>query len=631
MTVTTTTTKRPAKSDARHDQFDRRLLAYALSGGALPVVGVPAATFRAVMNIGSDSASSEILRSMDRRMFLGGSLSLVGALAGASLTPKANGAEPAKGGSVPGSSTKTLYDEIRTRLLERQDIAFLDVREEIPHAEGHPLFAASFPLSTIELRAYTFLPQTNVPIILIDNGEGFAEKAQLTFKSLGYTNVRVYEGGIKAWAASGGQLFKDINVPSKAFGELMYEHKHTPMMPPEEVDKLKKKGDVVVLDVRRPDEYSAFSIPGAVSVPGAEVVEYYPRLVPNDKVQVIVNCAGRTRGQIWAQALINAGVKNPVASLENGTIGWTLAGLPLSAGQQSQGFDTKSPNLFQPAEAALDLANRAKVKRATFADCLAWQKDPEKTTYFFDVRSHAEYINGHVPGWRNAPSGEIVQELMMYAPVRGARIVLYSGDGVRANMSASWLSQMNCDVWVLDQPPAFTEKGEWESKLPAVGNVNYISEAELVSQQANDIVVIDVSPFHEYKRGHIPGAWYAIRSDMPNAVKNLPKSKQYVITDRNGTFAPYIASELEALVNVPVSVLKGGTQAWAATGGKLEKQPEKLASPAIDRFHRPYEAPEGDEDVTFNESKIKEYIGWLSGTNLLQQLAEDGTSGFWIL
>ena len=121
----------------------------------------------------------------------------------------------------------------------------------------------------------------------------------------------------------------------------------------EEVEALNKKGDVVVLDVRRPDEYAAFSIPGAVSVPGAEVVEYYPRLVPNDKMQVVVNCAGRTRGQIWAQALINAGVKNPVASLENGTIGWTLAGLPLSNGQQSQGFDTKSPNHFQPAEAAL--------------------------------------------------------------------------------------------------------------------------------------------------------------------------------------------------------------------------------------------------------------------------------------
>ena len=568
---------------------------------------------------------------MDRRMFLGAGLSFVGAVAGASLTPGIKAAEAAKGGSVSKSSGKTFYEEVRTRLLNRQDIAFLDVREEIPHAEGHPLFAASFPLSTIELRAYTFLPQKNVPIILIDNGEGLAEKAQVKFKSLGYTNVRIYEGGIKAWAASGGQLFKDINVPSKAFGELMYEHKHTPMMPPEEVEKLKKKGDVVVLDVRRPDEYVTFSIPGAVSVPGGEVVLNFPRLVPNDKVQVIVNCAGRTRGQIWAQSLINAGVKNPVAALKNGTIGWTLAGLPLSQAQQSHGCDSKCNSHFQPNKAATNLANRAKVKRAKWADCLEWQKDPEKTTYFFDVRSHNEYVNGHLPGWRNAPSGEIVQELMMYAPVRGARIVLVSAEGVRANMAASWLSQMNCDVWVLDQPPAFTEKGEWNAKRPAAGTVKTITAAELVSLPANDIVVIDVSSFHEYKRGHIPGAWYAIRSDMPNAVNKLPKSKQYILVDREGTFAPYVAPELEVLVNVPVSVLKGGTQAWASSGGTLEKQTQRLASPAIDRFQRPYEAPEGDEDLTFDKSKIMQYIGWLSGTNLLKQLADDGTSGFWIL
>lgn len=58
-----------------------------------------------------------------------------------------------------------------------------------------------------------------MPIVVIDNGEGLAEKGERKLCSLGYTNVRVYEGGIKAWAASGGQLFKDINVPSKAFGD----------------------------------------------------------------------------------------------------------------------------------------------------------------------------------------------------------------------------------------------------------------------------------------------------------------------------------------------------------------------------------------------------------------------------
>jgi len=524
-----------------------------------------------------------------------------------------------------------LYDEIRQRLLQRQDIAFLDVREEIPHAGGHPLFAASFPLSTIELRADTFLPKKSVPIVVIDDGEGLAQKAALKFSSLGYTNVRVYEGGIKSWAASGGQLFKDINVPSKAFGELMHEQKHTPMLAPDEVFQLQKQGKVVVLDVRRPDEYSAFSIPGAVSVPGGEAVLHFPTLVPDDDVQVIVNCAGRTRGQIWAQSLINAGVKNPVAALKNGTIGWTLAGLQLSQAQRSAGFGEACKNHFQPGAAAASLAEKAKVKRATWADCTQWQGDSDKTTYFFDVRSHDEYVAGHLPGWRNAPSGEIVQELMMYAPVRGARIVLASGEGVLANMAASWLAQMNCDVWVLDNPPAFSEKGEWIGKTPAVNQINYISAEELEAASSKDVVVVDLSPYADYKRGHIPNAWFAIRSDLPNALKKMPSASRFVLVDTHGTLSPYAAAELHELTGVPVSVLKGGTRSWTASGRPLDKATIKLGSPAIDRFQRPYEAPEGDDDVTFNKDKINEYIRWLSGTDLLKQLSLDGTSGFWIL
>ena len=35
--------------------------------------------------------------------------------------------------------------DVRQALLERREIALLDVREEDPHAHGHPLFAANLP------------------------------------------------------------------------------------------------------------------------------------------------------------------------------------------------------------------------------------------------------------------------------------------------------------------------------------------------------------------------------------------------------------------------------------------------------------------------------------------------------
>jgi hypothetical protein len=39
--------------------------------------------------------------------------------------------------------------EVRLALRQRTEIGLLDVRPEGPFAEGHPLFAASFPLGRL--------------------------------------------------------------------------------------------------------------------------------------------------------------------------------------------------------------------------------------------------------------------------------------------------------------------------------------------------------------------------------------------------------------------------------------------------------------------------------------------------
>ena len=42
--------------------------------------------------------------------------------------------------------------DVRARLLARDEIALIDVREEDPYAQGHPLWAANFPLSKLDRR-----------------------------------------------------------------------------------------------------------------------------------------------------------------------------------------------------------------------------------------------------------------------------------------------------------------------------------------------------------------------------------------------------------------------------------------------------------------------------------------------
>jgi rhodanese-related sulfurtransferase len=263
-------------------------------------------------------------------------------------------------------------------------------------------------------------------------------------------------GGLAGWRDAGFELFEDVNSYSKAFGELVEHRRHTPSLPAPDVQALiDENADIAILDARRFDEYATMSIPTGRSVPGAELVLRAPAAAPDPDTTIIVNCAGRTRSIIGTQSLINAGLPNKVHALRNGTIGWTLAGQALATGQQqSVGFS--DADIAIARDRARDVAYRAGVRRISAAEFAFLEQDKQRTLYRFDVRQPAEFAAGHIPGFRNAPGGQLVQETDHFASVRGARLVLADDLGSRADMTASWLAQLGWDVFVLDG--AFSEE-----------------------------------------------------------------------------------------------------------------------------------------------------------------------------
>jgi len=338
--------------------------------------------------------------------------------------------------------------DIRRALLLREEIAPLDVRHEGVFATAHPLFAANMAADRITLEAPLRLPRKGVPIVLYDDGEGLVALARDHLTALGYTNVRALAGGLSAWCDAGYEIFQDVNSYAKAFGELVESRRHTPSLSADEVASLiADKADIAILDVRRFDEYATMNIPGSVSVPGAELVLRAGSAAPDPDTTIIVNCAGRTRSIIGTQSLINAGLPNKVRALRNGTMGWTLAKHDLEHGAARRG----GVGLFEgAAENARDVAYRAGVRRLGPREMAALEADTRRTLYRFDVRDEAEYTAGHLRGFRHYPGGQLVQEIDMAAPVRGARIVLTDDKSVRADMTASWLAQMGWEVYVLD-------------------------------------------------------------------------------------------------------------------------------------------------------------------------------------
>ncbi len=529
--------------------------------------------------------------------------------------------------------------DVRAALLARREIALIDLREEDPFAQQHPLFAVQLSAGRIELDAPWRLPRRDVTIVVYDDGEGLAEASARKLQALGYSRVHLLAGpngnGLQGWRDAGGELFRDVNVPSKAFGELVEHAVHTPSLPAEEVKALIEGGaDVVVLDARRFDEFNTMSIPSGTSVPGAELVLHVRDLAPNPQTRVIVNCAGRTRSIIGTQSLVNAGIPNPVAALRNGTIGWTLAGFALDRGQQRRFGAVSEANLAEARRTAQALADRAGARRIDAAGLAAWAADASRTLYRWDVRTPEDYAAGHLPGFGSAPGGQLVQETDVFAAVRGARIVLADGgpaaDGVRAAITAHWLAQLGWDVaWLTDTDPAqFTETGAWlpaHADFPAVATLTPAQLAEQLAapETQGRTLLLDFTTSAVHVKGHVPGAWWVLRAQLKQALQALPAADRIVVTCGSSALARFAAADLARLTDLPVAVLDGGNAAWTAAGLPLETGEARLASPRIDRYRRPYEGTDAPR------AAMQGYLDWEYG--LVDQLARDGTHGFKVL
>ena len=223
--------------------------------------------------------------------------------------------------------------ELKRQLHDGGEIALLDAREEGVFHARHLLLASCVPLGRLELLVDDLVPRRATRVVWCDDGDGSALRAARRMSGLGYSDVAVLEGGIAAWEAAGYRLYSGVHVPSKAFAEVVEHEAGTPWISAPDLKALIDGGaDIAIFDSRSYEEYHNNSIPTATSVPGAELVWRFTDMVPSPDTTVIVNCGGRTRSIIGAQALRNAGFRNRIMSLKDGTMAWHLAGFEVVKG-----------------------------------------------------------------------------------------------------------------------------------------------------------------------------------------------------------------------------------------------------------------------------------------------------------
>ncbi len=517
--------------------------------------------------------------------------------------------------------------ELRARLHDGGEIAVVDAREEGSFHHRHLLMASCLPLSRLELIAAALLPRRSAPIVVCDDdggAGGVAERAADRLIAGGWSDVSILAGGVSAWEAAGYPVYSGVHVPSKAFAEVVEHEYGTPWISAEELaERQKNSGPMVIFDSRSYEEYHSNSIPGAVSVPGAELVYRFHEMVPSPDTFVVVNCGGRTRSIIGAQALIDAGVPNRVVSLKDGTMAWHLAGFEVVAGAERRAPEVSAAGVAAARQRAEAVARRYGVPAIDRATLAEWQREADRRTlYVLDVRDPAEYRAGHLPGSLMAPGGQLVQETDSWLGIWGARVVLVDDTGVRARMTASWLRRMGWDAAVLDHglDGAVLEQG-----MPAIDTGMFplagpepaaVSPGELAADPG--AVVVDLGLSRRHREGHIPGAWFAIRARLGAALDKLPASGELVLTSEDGAIARFAAAEIGARRRV--KVLAGGTAAWQAAGLPLETGMAKLADEPDDVSLSARDRP------AERERYMREYLAW--EIDLVNQIARDDDCRF---
>ena len=514
--------------------------------------------------------------------------------------------------------------DLHAALQDGDELALIDIREQGVFFDSHLFWAVCIPLSRLELQILDLVPRRSVRIVLCDDGpSGIAGEAMEVLDALGYSDVRILKGGTAAWAEAGYELYSGVNVPSKAFGEFVEHAYDTPRLPPEKLDETIRSGrDMVILDSRPVEEYRRMNIPGGIDVPGAELVYRVHEIAPDPETLVVVNCAGRTRSIIGAQSLINAGITNEVAALKDGTMGWELAGFSCEHGSTRFGPEPSPDAVAVAQERAAAVARRFDVPFADKAAVEQWQAETgARTLYLLDVRTPEEFEAGHVAGSRHAPGGQLVQATDAYVATRHARIVLFDDERVRAPMTASWLIQLGWrDVhvyggaiadWPVEtgpRPPAAPDIELWDTIGP--GDV------------AEDDYILDLSDSLTYRRGHIPGAWWGLRTRLDEAL--LPDDERIVVYAGDDRLAHLAVAELSCLeIDNEIVVLAGGLEAWRAARRPVEPDSGRMiraTTEANDVWYKPYDT---DEEV---RAKMVEYLVW--EVALVEQIARDDTVSF---
>tara|TARA_Y100000310_G_scaffold294594_1_gene325195 strand:- start:3084 stop:4664 length:1581 start_codon:yes stop_codon:yes gene_type:complete len=488
--------------------------------------------------------------------------------------------------------------ELALLLSGNAPFALIDVRDVGEYNSSHIPGASLIPRRELEFRMYESVPFSGARIVVCDDDGQRAALAAETLTEMGYTDVSVLDGGMNRWVVERHPTEWGVNVPSKDFGERMQvEHGVPEMTATEFLERLDNGEKLVILDSRTPEEYQRSCVPGARSVPGAELALRITDIADalDEDTIIVVSCAGRTRSIVGTWILQRMGLRN-LYGLENGTAGWVLAGQKLEAGADRLQLPEPSAKGLTEAESYAARVGTEDVVRRLDMEGLVeiMQRRDSETVYLIDVRTRSEYEGGHIPGFQWYPGGQAVQRSDEVAVVHNCPVVFCCDRSARATITASLYRQMGFDEVYAVEGGAEAwraaghalETGD-SGRLPS-GYAQALEAVALVSPEQHhstgDSTVLFVDLSQDFARGHVPSARWIPRGWLESRIDGVVADKRatLTVTCADGIQATLAGATLSKLGYRNVSVLEDGMKAWRAADLPVEAGLTGVMDPPTD-------------------------------------------------
>ncbi len=305
--------------------------------------------------------------------------------------------------------------------------------------------------------------------------------------------------------------------------------------------------DIVLVDVRQPEEYAEGHIEGAFNVPLKELAQNLDAL-PNLDASIVVYCGSGFRSAIAMTALQIIGYTD-VRSMKGGFGAWKAAEYSVStdAVEAERGeAPSVDGDVVNAVDAGLQLipAPWGGVK----AEDLNIQMIEEPPEMLVDVRKDAEWEAGYIPGAVHMPLESFMDYTDQLPESKDAKIVVYCAGGHRGNMAATMLRTMGYanvlnlmggfKAWaaagyeIEGAPEAAPEAaGEFDAatlfadyltNLPSSFNAVFPNKVADYLNEHPDAVIVDVRTPEEYANGHLEGALSIPLTELTDHLDMLP-------------------------------------------------------------------------------------------------------------